>query len=342
MKLINVIVIWSFFEVSQMACKRRADRSSATKQAEQVGGVSGKITNVSCKDFGDAYLKNSCIIDLTNEQGEVLKLVSDDFAALTKEVRSDLLNRPLAVFNDLVLSFEDESVLETLRRGEGTGNFFRFLGDLPWLCFNKLAPSAKCGVSFPLDFEAPGDLLKQAEERVKPRPYMEEIMKPYPKLGIIEASAIASYTIALFDYVNPALRSNDPQLLQEWYPTIAAITSGLRKVTSYEGLVYRGAKLSEERVDPYVDAFNSREPIQERAFLSTSYEEEGSFKKAVRFLIRSHSAAKISAFSRYENEKEALFAPGTWFRVTGIYDGKDEETEQDYTMIEMSELVIIK
>jgi hypothetical protein len=334
-----LLIITSSLHIS---CKERASTGSKAKQATYAEQISGTIGDISCEAFDEAKLKSSCIIDLTTDEGETLKLVSDDFYSLTDDVRSSLKSRHLKVFNDLILPIDDDNILSALQSSLGDGNFVWFFGDVPWLCHNKIAPAERCGVSFPLDYEAPKEILEQASNKIPSGANWSSIIETFPTLQNVEASAISFYATDIYSPVNAALRSRDPSKIEEWYPAIATISSGLRKLEKFQGLVYRGATLSEAKIDPYVDALNLQEPIQELAFMSTSYEEQGSFKKEVRFLVRSHSAAKIERFSRYAYEKEALFAPGTWFRVTGIQDGKDEEQGQEYLLIEMAELVVLE
>jgi hypothetical protein len=44
----------------------------------------------------------------------------------------------------------------------------------------------------------------------------------------------------------------------------------------------------------------------------------------------------------FPKEEEALFPPGTWFRVVGIQDGYDYQFNREYLVIEMVELVVLK
>lgn len=340
------------------SCRNRVGTSTEPKLASelQTDLVSGKITDVKCSKFNheevDSKLKNSCVLEVTQDNGEILMVVSDDVYTLTPEQKQSLSNRPLAVYNDLFVPINNEKVLTLLSDRFGARPFLNFFGDIPWLCHNKMGPTGKCGLSFSLSYVASKEVLTKAEEKLLALnlPTYEqaeirrtEVLRGNPALSEEEKNAVFEYTRSVYKAVNSALRTNDPAQIQEWNDFIGAAVSGLRKLDKFEGNVVRGIRSSDERAKPYVDAFNLDEPIQELAFMSTAYAETGLFDGFVTFKIRSHSAAKLDTVSNAPEEKEALFAPGTWFRVTGVSTGDlvGVGTNPPVT-IEMVELVIMQ
>jgi hypothetical protein len=336
MKTGSAAVLAAVFALSiSTACKQREGTSSEAKQADSEI-VEGTIGNVQCFEANFGLEKNHCILDVDLVGGESIRLLSNDVYDLSPEIRASLQGRALAVFNDLVLPVEEEKIAHDLTENFGAGNFMYFFGDLPWLCFNKMLEKEKCGWSFPSDFVASAENLQNSKTTVKATLQAKYVANEHPELREEEAIAVHSYTVSLYYDVNNALRSTKEEEITPWADAIATIASGLRKLSRFEGTVYRGVDLSEYKTDRYVDAFNLMEPIQELAFTSTSAEKGDAFSKPIRFVIRSHTGAQISALSQFPSEKEVLFAPGTWFRVTGINDGEDS------LEIEMTELVVIR
>ncbi|MGE0174669.1 MAG: ADP-ribosyltransferase domain-containing protein [Oligoflexales bacterium] len=321
--------------------------------------VSGKISRIDCAAFDAPNLNPSCVLELVLDEGASLRLVSDDVFGLTKEQREGMVETELAVHNNLIKPMTDESVLKVLVQSFGAGTFSRFTGDLPWLCFRKLAPGDKCGLSFPSDYKASPDSLNGALVEAKkyiyetsPSAWMledfyfEKKRKEYPTIEKGEVVSITAYTDMLYSMINRSLRSKDPAAMQPFTNIIASATSGLRKLKKHQGTVYRGALLGEENADLYVDAFNLEDPILELAFVSTSYDESSAFKKenegdrfGIRFEITSYTGVEVENLSIHPDEKEVLFAPGTWFQVTGI--STEEGADGDRVVIQMAELVIL-
>ncbi|MGE0175275.1 MAG: ADP-ribosyltransferase domain-containing protein [Oligoflexales bacterium] len=213
----------------------------------------------------------------------------------------------------------------------------KFFGDIVWLCYNKLSMDKRCGLSFPLNYRATADLLSASKEKVAQIDEFKKVRELYPSMTVEEANAISIYTGGDFRSFNSVLRGGDEDMLQNWFAVFATLSSGLRKLPAYQGTVYRGGSSSERVNDNYIDAFNRNEPIQEKAFTSSSYEATASFQKETGFVIQSNSGVKIDMLSRHPEEKEVLFAPGTWFKVTSVVD-RDEL----YIDIHMEELLVVK
>jgi hypothetical protein len=352
----------SFLCISQfVSCRSRNDSMSSAKEAPAgpVHVVSGAISSVKCAEFSAEDLKSSCVINLALNNGETLRLVSDDAYQLTDEQKKTLIDKPLRVNSDLVSAFEDDATQQMLLETFGGGSFSKFFGDLPWLCFNHLALSSKCGQTFPLEYQAPADVLKATLTDLSQWDYdpyiydypgssrIQEMRQAYPTFELAELAAIKAYTDSLYSPINKFLRGDGEADEKPLSNIVAAASSGLRKFSKYEGAVYRGAMLAEIKADNYVDAFDLEEPIQELAFTSTTTDAESGFKRestkekfGVWFKIQSHTGVDVDAISHHEGEKEVLFTPGVWFKVTGI--STEENGEKEYLIIEMSELVVFR
>ncbi|MGE0171964.1 MAG: ADP-ribosyltransferase [Oligoflexales bacterium] len=345
----NRIVVAMFLLVC--SCKPRDDSTSKAKQTPTGPAdiVSGKITKVACAEISP-QIKDVCALDLTKDDGEVLRLVSDDSAHLPEEQRKALTNRPLIVYNDLIAPIEEGKVAMSLEEKLGKGPFLNFVGDLPWLCYNALATAEKCGLSYPLDYVASAEDLAKTREVIltefdfspwifEPAQY-SHLLESFPQLKVEEIVALQFYTSTFYGQINPPLRSRNVTEIEKWRPVISTMTSGLRKLEKYSGEAVRGATLVEAKIDPYLDAFNDAEPIQELGFMSTSYVQTGTFAdRPIQFRIRSYSSAKVDVLSELPEEKEALFAPGTWFHVSGFANG---EGGDDTYVVDLVELVVLQ
>jgi hypothetical protein len=93
--------------------------------------------------------------------------------------------------------------------------------------------------------------------------------------------------------------------------------------------VYRGVdNLPPDVLAKYVPG----ETVTEEAFTSTSYAESGQYTGSVQFRIRSKDGRLVEALSRYDNEKEVLFRPGSKFKVL------DKVRDGDRVVITMEEV----
>ncbi|MGE0173491.1 MAG: ADP-ribosyltransferase [Oligoflexales bacterium] len=325
--------------------------------------VQGTIKDIVCaNDVASERLKESCYLELEQEGGLVVRLVSDDVAHIRGDKRNDLVGGRLAVYPELVERFKNEADLKALEARFGPGSYVSFYGDVPWLCHNlgKIVFPEKCGLRFPYDYDAEPALRKAAMADIMDGNTIVfsgysapngDTMAPdeyVPYITAQESSGVLHYTQGDYGTLNDALWGKDETQLDKYMPYIAVITSALRKLQKFEGTVYRGFDYKESRVDPFTDAFNNDEPIQQLGFTSTSYVKGTEFERAVKLVIHSYSAAIIDNLSDISEEKEALFAPGTWFRVTGIKDGEQfnegQELDQykNHVQIELTELVIIE
>lgn len=143
---------------------------------------------------------------------------------------------------------------------------------------------------------------------------------PHPE----EIVALKAYSGATYYEVNGMLRGTadftDKQ--RKRYTEEAEFTSAaLSALPSYNGMVYRGANLSQDIIDKY----KVGEVFTEKAFTSTSSKESvtDSFvapedaKRTVKYNIQSKKGKSIKEFSQVPEEEEILFDSNTSFKVLG-------------------------
>jgi hypothetical protein len=131
---------------------------------------------------------------------------------------------------------------------------------------------------------------------------------------LAEAVAISMYTSQSYREINDQLRSGNPtpevQALGE------AFTSGLAKLPSYEGTVYRGASLPESVGTQY----RTGNVVQEDGIMSTTWKSTEKFKDKVNYDVQiecgpNSSGKNIAMFSDKPTECEVAFPPGVRFQV---------------------------
>ncbi len=153
-------------------------------------------------------------------------------------------------------------------------------------------------------------------------------------LTVQEAVLLYEYTKDAYNRLNRGIRqqSTDAYILE--YET--HLNAVLAKLPDYEGLVFRGANVSPERLIKYTTALENDEILQENCFLSTTTEEhialDFSNTNTV-FHIYSLRGKKVVKFSREQAEAEVLFSSKASFRVLGI-----DFLENGFTIIKMEEV----
>jgi hypothetical protein len=134
----------------------------------------------------------------------------------------------------------------------------------------------------------------------------------------LESFLIQNYTNGYYKTINPVLRINQVPLEQSLLLKI--LCSALTNLESYEGVVFRATKLPKNIKNLY----KKGEVITERAFTSTSMDEEGvkaymrnsAARRNTFFYIISRNGKNLSKYSSNMQEREILFAAGTKFLVT--------------------------
>lgn len=133
----------------------------------------------------------------------------------------------------------------------------------------------------------------------------------------------------MYERVNRDLRDTKPDTAQtkEWTLTMR---QALARLPRFEGVSFRGTRLTAERVTKYYSLNNS---AGDRAFISSSLSSEVAFrfarprpeepgddqKVALIFVIEGQTGRPVSAFAfMHSHEQEILFANGTPMTVVGI------------------------
>ncbi|WP_405133488.1 YwqJ-related putative deaminase [Nocardia sp. NBC_01388] len=136
-----------------------------------------------------------------------------------------------------------------------------------------------------------------------------------------EQGALHRYTdpdADVYSDLNNRLR-NGLELSPEQHRLVSDMVSGLEKMPTYDGTVWRGTHLSKEEIARYIEG----ETVPESSFTSTSRDPRRIFTSNVEFIIHSETGRDISALSARPGEKEVLFKPGTNFEVRGVVRDPD-------------------
>lgn len=178
---------------------------------------------------------------------------------------------------------------------------------------------------------------KEALERMDTEFYRNA----YPDVSTVELSAIHHYTrsnLMAYRKLNSQLTSGSlDDFNKEFY---AQMRSGLNKLPSEEGIVYRGSVLSQSVVDDYISALESNKPYTHKFFTSasedaaianefTNIRKLKSGESRVLFEIEAKKCKKIGDISEFngkfvkQNQKEVIFDINTQFRVEDHYMNND-------------------
>lgn len=161
-------------------------------------------------------------------------------------------------------------------------------------------------------------------------------LAPVPDDNLI---AIRGYTGADFAPINQALRSGDPAQLTQMQSYIQNIQNGLAQLPDYKGTVYRGAGLSDEAVQAYVNCNRTGILFTDPQVVSTTYDParmftgEETVKNRVSFVIESEHGKLVESLAQTDFEREVMFTPGTQFIVVDVI-----ETGQSAYQILLSEM----
>jgi hypothetical protein len=133
-----------------------------------------------------------------------------------------------------------------------------------------------------------------------------------------ETRAINMYSDREYQNLNPSLR--DEKMIPELTSLKNVLNRGLDKLNPFEGIVYRGTDLPDDVLQKYIDAFNTKGVVTEKAFTSTTIIEQVAKDWGyVVFEIVSKTGRDISALTKFgTDESEILFKSGIDFKVTNI------------------------
>ncbi len=133
-----------------------------------------------------------------------------------------------------------------------------------------------------------------------------------------ELTAIYAYTTNdgrwSYKYLNEALRSDDPARIEKVRDFKETLEAALAKLPDYEGVVRRGARLSEGILAKYKHG----ELAPKDAFRSTLAEGKSAFSGPHQFVIQSRHGKRIQPYSGHPREREVLFPPSARFLVTDV------------------------
>jgi hypothetical protein len=143
------------------------------------------------------------------------------------------------------------------------------------------------------------------------------VSERYPTLSKDDVLGIYDYTTNDgYDVMNGYLRNpaaHDTEAAAAAQQRVDRAVAGLEKLPQYDGVSYRGTNLPPD----VLKAWEPGEVVSDKAFMSSSVDRRvaDSFGKEVFMRIVGHSGVDIAPLSRFANEVEILFKPGTEFRV---------------------------
>lgn len=133
----------------------------------------------------------------------------------------------------------------------------------------------------------------------------------YPELTLHEKAVIYKYTNDGFEEVNEILRKSEGKMINDFGKFL---NRSLKKIKSFDGLVYRAVQLTEKELERYIDAYKSKSNLKEYSFISTTKSRliAMAYRGNVVFRIYSKTGKDIEKLSKFgvygnQNEKEVLF-----------------------------------
>lgn len=174
---------------------------------------------------------------------------------------------------------------------------------------------------------------QNAEEYAKTETH-QKALKINSNIRPAETFSVERYSVDFYTDINFYLR-NGGEPKEEFFERYRKVmNSGLDKLESYNGTVYRGADLSPELINKYKKAAQTGEPYTENYYLSTSKSEKRAFERNTIYEIKSKNGKQIEELSYFSHEKEVLFKEGTQFKILKVY--VDENINRN--VIEMEEI----
>lgn len=153
---------------------------------------------------------------------------------------------------------------------------------------------------------------------------------------MFEKALILKYSNDGFENLNEQLRNSAGENNSEYGKLLE---SCLNKLNNFEGLVYRGANLTDLELNRYIEANTTNEPLKEFAFISASKSRliAMEFRGNALFRIYSRSGKEVEKIAMHgvygaPNEKEVLFKPNTQFNVLEV------RQQVDYSLITLEEI----
>ena len=137
-----------------------------------------------------------------------------------------------------------------------------------------------------------------------------------------QSAAIYIYTMewgetTLYRVLNKALRSEERQKLNIWFPYLKLFDTALDKLPTVKEVVWRGVPLDIGK------QFSKNQTVTWWSINSTSSSVEvierflGHQQNSTIFLIESINGKKVSGYTEFENEDEVILRMGVEFRVKG-------------------------
>lgn len=197
--------------------------------------------------------------------------------------------------------------------------------------------------------EMDGHAFKQAytKDTVIPR-----LQKAMPEFSKEELAAIRIYGNTSYRNLNNFLRNPESlagDLLKAeraYQENLGALLDqALDKVPVFKGTVYRGGNFSGKAMEAYTTAWETGEPVVEKAFTSTSREVGSGFGGDTWFIIESKNGKSVEKIMDFDgdniSEHEVLFKSNTKFKVTDIQTKTMKNSNGvsiERTVIRMTEL----
>lgn len=173
---------------------------------------------------------------------------------------------------------------------------------------------------------------QNAEEYAKSETH-QKALKINSNIRPAETFSVERYSVDFYADINFYLRSGGEPKEEFFERYRKVMNSGLDKLESYNGTVYRGSDLSPKVINQYKKAAETGEPYTENYYLSTSKDREKSFDRNTKYKILSKTGKQIEELSYFSQEKEVLFKEGTQFKILKVY-----VDEQGFNRIEMEEI----
>lgn len=174
---------------------------------------------------------------------------------------------------------------------------------------------------------------QNAEEYAKTETH-QKALKINSNIRPAETFSVERYSVDFYTDINFYLR-NGGEPKEEFFERYRKVmNSGLDKLESYNGTVYRGSDLSPKVINQYKKAAETGEPYTENYYLSTSKYRDTAFERNTIYEIKSKNGKQIEELSYFSQEKEVLFKEGTQFRIKSVYF--DENINRN--VIEMEEI----
>lgn len=163
-----------------------------------------------------------------------------------------------------------------------------------------------------------------------------------PKDGLTqdESAAIMLYTMeweesSLYRTINQALRTEDRRLIKPWFSYLKLVLTALRKLPSFEGIVWRGVQ--NDMSGQYETGNRGVWWGFSTATLNAAILESGQFlgQKGARtlFSIQCKDGKRLGCHSYFQNEEEILLLPGFCYEVVSVL-----KTAPDMHLINLKEI----